>query len=382
MDAAIKQLISALHNRPGRLVLVTAGAGTQALAWLLGVAGASRTLLEAVVPYDARAFDEFLDQTPSQHVSEGTGRWLAGRALTRARWLRAPEERVIGVACTAAIVTDRPKRGPHHAHLAVWSNERVTSYHLNLHKGAREREEEEEIVSRVLLNSLAEAFDVPNRLALTLTPDDSLTATTHDLAEVAQRLYAGAIPYFGVQAEGYLRAQGVVPRVVFSGAFNPLHEGHLRLARSAVAWLQQPVAFELSAVNVDKPTLPPAVVLDRLAQFAGRWPVYVTQAATFLDKARLFPGATFVVGYDTAARVVHARYYQDSQEQMLMALAEIRARGCRFLVAGRIDSAGVYQEPTQLAVPPEFSNLFHTLPHFRVDISSTELRAQGARSSR
>lgn len=382
MDSAIEQLVNQLHKRPGQLVLVTAGAGTYALAWLLGVAGASRTLLEAVVPYAARAFDEFLGQAPSQHVAESTARMLAGRALTRARWLRDPQEWVVGVACTATIVTDRPKRGPHRAHLAVWSQERVASYHLNLHKGARDRAGEEELVSRALLNIIAEAFGLTERLPLSLTAEDSLTSNIHDLTEVVQRLQTGKIPYFGVQAEGYLRAQEAWPRVVLSGSFNPLHEGHLRLAHAAAAWLRQPVAFELAAVNVDKPPVPPDVVLDRLAQFAGRWPVFATRAPTFLEKARLFPGATFVVGYDTAVRIVQPRYYQDNPEHMLAALAEIRDRCCRFLVAGRVDPTGQYRDAAQLSIPADFADLFSALPDFRMDISSTQLREQGARGSR
>lgn len=33
------------------------------------------------------------------------------------------------------------------------------------------------------------------------------------------------------------------------------------------------------------------------------------QAPLFTDKATLFPGATFVVGYDTAVRLVDEKYY-------------------------------------------------------------------------
>ncbi|MCZ7667231.1 MAG: hypothetical protein M5U34_08445 [Chloroflexi bacterium] len=51
MDKETRQLVQAIHDSPTRLVMVTAGAGTQALSDLLGVAGASRTLLEALVPY-------------------------------------------------------------------------------------------------------------------------------------------------------------------------------------------------------------------------------------------------------------------------------------------------------------------------------------------
>ena len=63
MDKALRNLIQAIHDSPPRAVFAAAGAGSQALADLLGVPGGSRTLLEALIPYAADSFDEFLGQT-------------------------------------------------------------------------------------------------------------------------------------------------------------------------------------------------------------------------------------------------------------------------------------------------------------------------------
>ena len=41
----IQELIQRIHDSEPRAVVVVAGAGNQSIAWLLGVAGASRTLL-------------------------------------------------------------------------------------------------------------------------------------------------------------------------------------------------------------------------------------------------------------------------------------------------------------------------------------------------
>ncbi|MEJ2750913.1 MAG: hypothetical protein P8183_23845, partial [Anaerolineae bacterium] len=166
MKQDVRQLVQAIHDSPHRTMLVAAGAGTQALSDLLGVAGASRTLLEALVPYSTPAFDEFLGQTPEQYVSPATVRLLAGRAFTRARWLEAKNDHnpVVGLACTATIITDRPKRGEHRAYIATWQQERLTWHALHLQKGARDRAGEEGMVSRVMLNSLAQAAGVPYQL--------------------------------------------------------------------------------------------------------------------------------------------------------------------------------------------------------------------------
>ena len=52
------------------------------------------------------------------------------------------------------------------------------------------------------------------------------------------------------------------------------------------------------------------------------------QAPLFTLKARLYPRSTFVVGWDTAVRLVMPKYY-DGEAGMLSQFAELRVRGCR-----------------------------------------------------
>ncbi len=382
--AQIRQLVQAIHDSPGRVMIVTAGAGTQALAWLLGVAGASRTLLEALIPYDETSFNDFLGRQPKKYVAMRTAGLLAGRALTRALQLHPGNEPLIGVACTATIVTDRPKRGQHRAHIAVWTEQRIVRHLLQLHKGARDRDGEEELVSRVILNALAEAYDLPHRLRVNMVEGDLYERQPYELSVAAERLLAGQTTYFGIRDDGRPLKGQHASRVLLSGAFNPLHDGHLALAEVAADMLDMPVTFELAALNADKSKLNSKQVLRRIVQFAGRHPVLVSRAPRFVGKARLFPGSTFVVGYDTAERVLQPRFYDDEQDKMLAALREIQNRGCCFLVAGRTDDQGNFHEAGQLAVPETFSGLFKAIPasRFRVDISSTELRQRGERGSR
>ena len=384
MEETIQLLVQKIHDSPPRIVLVIAGAGTHALSWLLAVAGASRTLLEALVPYDQAASNDFLGQSTKQFVSDTTARQMAGRALTRARLLRQEDETVIGLACTATIVTDRPKRGQHRAHIATWQNERVSSYQLIMDKGRRDREGEETLVSQLMLNALAAAYGLPDQLMLDLSPADRLIVETTDLVSAAEALHSSQIGFFAVDDIGRVSIDSNVPPLLLSGSFHPLHDGHLELGRIAAEMIGQPIAFELSAHNVDKPPLPSAVILDRIAQFAGRWPIYASDAPTFIGKARLYPGATFVVGFDTAVRILLPKYYGHSEAAMQAALAEIRELGCHFLVAGRIDKTGRFQDAGELPIPSHLRDLFIAISgdKFRRDISSTELRRAGKRGSR
>lgn len=384
MNETTRQIIQAIHDSTTMAMLVMAGAGTQMLSDLLGVAGASRTILEALVPYSAPAFDDFLGFTPEQYVAPKTARLLAGRALTRARWLRQDEGPVVGLACTATIVTDRPKQGEHRAHIALWQPERMVSYALHLQKGARSRQEEEGLVSALMLQALTHACGLAGTPDLALGSADNLQTDVQDFAAAAAQLLRGEIPFLGIYAHGLLRTEAVGPQVLLPGAFDPLHTGHLGMAQSASAVLGKLVAFEVSAANADKPLLAQEMLLARLAQFAGRYPVYATTAPTFLDKARLFPGVTFVLGYDTAVRLLHPRYYQGAHSHMLAALHEMGELGCRFLVAGRADEDGRFQQLSDLPIPRLFHHLFQAIPgeHFRDDISSTYLRTTGGKGAR
>ncbi|GIT45306.1 MAG: hypothetical protein Ct9H300mP11_32420 [Chloroflexota bacterium] len=62
----IRAYIEKIHSTPHKAVVAVSGAGTQAVAWLLGVPGASRTILEALVPYGRESMNAFPGFEPNQ----------------------------------------------------------------------------------------------------------------------------------------------------------------------------------------------------------------------------------------------------------------------------------------------------------------------------
>jgi hypothetical protein len=169
------------------------------------------------------------------------------------------------------------------------------------------------------------------------------------------------------------------PTAIFSGAFNPLHQGHQRMMQSASEILKRPVAIEISILNVDKPPLDYFEIDRRLCQFPPEQPVILSRAATFDEKSRLFPGATFVVGSDTLRRIAMPGYYAGDRAACFSALQRIANRGCKFLVFGRDMGTG-FVRLADLDLPDILRNISREVPPevFREDISSTGLRKAGA----
>ncbi len=172
--------------------------------------------------------------------------------------------------------------------------------------------------------------------------------------------------------DGVLLSHAPRPLALLPGSFNPLHFGHRALAEAAAVRLGVPVHFELSITNVDKPELLADEIERRVGQFVGVGPVWITRAAGVLAKSVLFPGTAFVVGFDTAVRLIDPKYYRGEagRDGALRTLAE---RGCRVLVGGRTDGNGVFRAW-------EAGGLFEVIPEgeFRADVSSTQMRANGA----
>lgn len=79
---------------------------------------------------------------------------------------------------------------------------------------------------------------------------------------------------------------------------------------------------------------------------------------------------------DTAIRLVNPKYYGNTEAGMVSALAEIRALGCDFLVAGRLIGHDFVDDLSKLDAPPCLMDMFRMMPEFRRDISSTELRSK------
>ena len=370
-------LVHCIHASRTAAALVLAGGGTGAIPLLLRRPGGSRTVLDVAVPYGPAAVADYLGEEPAQACSVETAEALARRAFQRACQFRGDGSLpVVGLGATAALATDRVRRGEDRLHAAAFDGSRILALELPFSSRQANRQAQETAAERAIVALLADAVGVASwrELAGARLADAGRRVEVEDdeLAVVQD----GAQSWVTAYPDGRRRPGGQIPTALMPGSFNPWHEAHLALWEAARRRFGDPVAYELSITNVDKPPLPTGEALRRAAQFRGRARLVLTAAPTFVEKARLMPGAAFVIGADTARRVVEPVYY-GGKPTMRAALRELRSLGARFVVAGRLEH-GHFLQLRDLSLPAEAAGLFEAIPaeEFRVDVSSTELRRE------
>jgi len=388
-------LLHALEAAGLRVVVVTAGGGSQAIPHLLSTPGASSVMLECLAPYAREAVDRLLGGPQESYCSSRAARRLAVMAWQRGCGLGASPATAIGAAVTASLRSRTPKRGQHRIVVVVHSLNATSVASLVLEKEARSRAEEETLATALLLERLATIAADPrlpvSASGLRLLADEHVEIECCEPPPAWQELLAGSRA--AVQASDepvepqpsrmVAAAVGspVVGMLVFPGSFDPLHEGHLRMAAVAHQIAERPLHFELSVTNVDKPALDYLEIQSRAAQFSGR-SLWLTRATTFVEKLDVFPAGTFVMGADTYARLADPKYYGGSVEATDRAVHQIATRVRGLIVFGR-ERNGVFEDPMHLDMPPALRDVttFVSQRAFQMDISSTALRRQRERDS-
>eukprot|EP00617_Octactis_speculum_P026641 CAMPEP_0185771542 /NCGR_PEP_ID=MMETSP1174-20130828/64366_1 /TAXON_ID=35687 /ORGANISM="Dictyocha speculum, Strain CCMP1381" /LENGTH=425 /DNA_ID=CAMNT_0028457435 /DNA_START=160 /DNA_END=1437 /DNA_ORIENTATION=+ len=415
--------------KPARIYIVATGAGSTAGSWLLGVPGASASVLEMCVPYAKASLAKFLGGEPKHFCCEETAVAMAEKAYERALhlWMMDNDgnphcvggENFMGVSITGAIVSSTPKRGEHRVHVAAKTALGTTTYTLCLAKGERDRVGEEHVASRLVIRAIAEAAQTPvsdefsacSLLEGEVVQGPIFTPTSSALQKLLSSKLSNVLvlplgsmpstpqgPGAATTATALEIADFIPARksILVPGSFNPIHQGHVEMAKKAQqqviltaaaageaedgdAGITPPIILEISAFNADKPTIGYDAVADRvrLIQKAGL-AVAVTNAPLFSDKAKMFPNSLFVVGADTARRIIDKKYYGGTEAGVVLALGYIRHQGCGFIVAGRKETDDEFLTLPMIlqgsTLPPALQSLFTELEDFRLDISSTDIR--------
>ena len=401
-------LLEPLAAKRLQLVIAATGGGSQAICKLASTPGASDVLVEGLVPYSRHAIDRLLGGVQDQYCSAKAARRLAVAAWQRAVDCGVAPEQAVGAAVTASLATNRPKRGGHRVHVAVQTLASTGTSSLELAKGARSRSDEEELAAAILFDLLATScnrdFDdarqfeamLPAAIGSGSLPHPALPLRSGEdpvnnafVAPTAwQELMAGRTrAVLAVEREepkrGTAGDDAPEPKpgmLVFPGSFDPLHDGHVQMATIAEEIAERPVAYEISVTNVEKPALDYMELGRRTAAFDANREVWLTRAATFVEKTDIFPKATFVMGADTFVRLFDPAFYGGSSEAARQAVRKIGDRVEGLLVFGR-EKDGEFVEPGSLKMPKALREkcYFVSSREFRMDISSTAIRRTRAR---
>jgi len=300
----LTELVRKIHDSAPMGVLAITGGGTEAIGELLRHGNGSKTLLEAFVPYANASFAGFLGGKPDQYCSEAAARQLAMAAFQRAKALTESNVALFGVSATCSLMKENERRGrEHRVFVGLQTVVKTVSISVRL-TARRERENEEQVACHLILNAVAEACGIPDRLPAT---DDPLMRREAECTPEQYKLLTGEVKQF------FLPFHSPLPTtpVIFPGSFHPVHDGHRAIVSHACQLTGKPVVAEISVNTVDKPALDffemnsRREALERESCFHG---VYFTNAATFINKCALFPGHTFLVGFDTLLRMADPKF--------------------------------------------------------------------------
>ena len=353
----MKERILKIHASPYKAALAITGGGTEVIGELLRYGDGSNTLLEAIVPYANYSLDIFLGDVPKKYCSAETARKMASICYYRAMTLamrRVGDYPAVGVGVTCSLTkagTERAER-QHFAYISTQTKTGIRSYDVEL-KLHRTREEEERLVADLIEVALAVECGVEVPLGYHVPPCDKLTEMTSiflNHVAVSER------------------------KLIFPGSFNPPHQRHIAMAEAAFRITGNPVDFEISITNVDKPPLyDNKVVQERTGMLIAATSgishigkLHLTNAPTFVEKAAIFGPVTFIVGADTMLRIGNPKYCGDVEQ----VVEKLKSLDAKFLVFHRV-GCNILNIPASLASICTFVSPQESLDD---GVSSTKLR--------
>lgn len=287
-----------------QVYLIASGAGVRAQGMLWDIPGIGNTLVGAEFPYSEDTTVTLLGHKPQySYVSLEHTVDLAISAFYKA-CIGDQSKKAIGVALSASVATDRPKRGERHAWVVFVTKDLACAKHFSF-KDQENRLGEGNICDHLIVQAILDAS----------TGNTSAYLNCSDMLDIMVMKY----PYF--KEDGTRAFHTNLPKTMclYPGSFNPPTYAHLGIKNHMVDkhYSSGRPIFSLDIDHPFKPNLTSQEVVRRAKLLKGHDLLVLSGCKLYVEKARLFYQTDIILGADA--------YYRMWDPQWGVGLAQLLA---------------------------------------------------------
>jgi hypothetical protein len=331
-------------------------------------------------------------------VSEATALRLAAECYLRAREdveiEGEPQRAVVGIGITAAVDTEKTRRGDQRVHIAL----RTAEGFFTLYGLFTKQENGRAVIPRAEQGAMCDLLALNALFSVTgcggwsyVQPGITYPDAASDYGGVPGSVLREKFSRGDVRLEPFndmlfLDSDGsskacsdardiLDPEscVIFPGSYHWAHHGHYGTADLVRRMTGKRVIYQITQIHPDKGIVDDVALYRRAMQFAYRDPVLVLrEGSLYVQKAKLLPGFSFLIGADAAFGLLNPKYY-DGQQGLMNMLETLRRLKTRFYVMGR-EVDGTYRTLEDIPIPGKYRHLFLPVSG-RFDVSSSAIRS-------